>query len=268
MRVAAVQFDILWQQKAENWSVMQRMLQGAAMPPGSLALLPELADTGFTMDRSALLAGDSLASARALARSAGHALVAGYGEATDGSPSNAASVIDARGEVLGTYRKMHLFSPGREHLHFAPGRSIAVIPVQSEGRTWQVCPLICYDLRFPELFRLAALAGAELFVLGASWPVARAAHWRALAIARAIENQAFVVACNRIGNDPHSEYSGGSIIVGPDGAVLAEAGNEPCVLQADADHAAIVRWRDRFPALRDARRALIGEAPIDSAPKH
>ncbi|MBL9141903.1 MAG: carbon-nitrogen family hydrolase [Phycisphaerae bacterium] len=266
MRLAAVQYDIAWQKKSENWAAMRRLLQAAALPAGSLALLPELADTGFTMDTAAVLEGDSLASATRMARDLSIAVVAGHGERQDAEVCNAASVIDARGEVLGTYRKVHLFSPGREHTSFKPGRSIVVAPVACGGRTWQVCPLVCYDLRFPELFRIAALAGAEVFVLGASWPAARAAHWRALAIARAIENQAYVVACNRIGHDPHTEYAGGSIIVGPDGSILAEAGNEACVLQADADHATLARWRERFPALRDARRSLIGEAPIESLP--
>ncbi len=266
MRLAAVQFDIAWQDKSRNWGTMERMLRDAALPADSLALLPELADTGFTMDRAAVTAGDSLADAVRVSRTLGIGLVSGHGEARDAQTFNSATITTSRGEVLGTYRKMHLFSPGREHTSFAAGRSLVVAPYTCAGRTWQVCPLICYDLRFPELFRIAALAGAEVFVLGASWPAARAAHWRALAIARAIENQAYVVACNRIGNDPTIAYAGGSIIVGPDGTILAEANDSACVLQADADHATLARWRDRFPALRDARRSLIGEATIDASP--
>lgn len=264
MRLAAVQFDIAWQRKSENWSVMTDLLAGAALPPKSLVLLPEMADTGFSMDGWTAVAGDSIACAQELARGAGVALCVGHVVPGEPRPWNAATVMDATGRTLGTYRKMHLFSPGREPAHYQPGHSISVVPYVVEGRSWKICPLVCYDLRFPELFRLAALAGAEVFLVGANWPRARAAHWRALAIARAIENQAYVVACNRIGADPHAEYAGGSLIVGPDGSVLAEAGHDACVLHAEADHAALARWRERFPALRDARRALLGDAPVNS----
>src|SRR5690606_2545669 len=98
---------------------------------------------------------------------------------------------------------------------------------------------ICYDLRFPELWRLGALAGAEVFTIGASWPDARQHHWRSLLIARAIENQAYVVAVNRVGRDPHLGYAGGSMIVSPMGEVLAEADAAPQVIQAELDMAAL-----------------------------
>jgi predicted amidohydrolase len=224
------------------------------------------------MDPQAILEGNSLGAAQVVARRLHTALCVGHGAPSSsvaGSPPwNSASVIDSRGQVLGTYRKIHLFSPAREHEHFAPGGSVLVVPLSIGGHTWQVCPLVCYDLRFPELFRIAALAGAEIFAVGANWPSARAHHWRALAIARAIENQAYVVACNRVGKDPLTEYSGGSIIVGPDGTVLAEAGHQTAIIHAQADREALLRWRDRFPALRDARRSLIGDALIDRSPIH
>ena len=121
-----------------------------------------------------------------------------------------------------------------------------------------VAPLICYDLRFPELWRLAALAGAEVCTIGASWPDPRQHHWRALIIARAIENQAYVVAVNRTGNDPHCAYAGGSIIVSPMGEVLAEANDRPAMLTAQLDLPALRTWRAEFPVLRDIHRDLLG----------
>lgn len=273
MRLAAVQFDIAWQQKSANWTTMGRMLQDAALPRadqgGTFAVLPELSDTGFSMDSKNVVAGNSLSAAQVVARRMGISLCVGHGETAESEgkrPANAATVVSDQGQVLGTYHKVHLFSPSREHEHYHAGSSVAVIPLQLGGEPWAVCPLVCYDLRFPELFRIAALAGAEVFAIGANWPSARAHHWRALAIARAIENQAYVVACNRVGSDPHTDYSGGSLIVGPDGTVLAEATNEACVIQANADRAELLRWRDRFPALRDAHRSLIGQARIETSP--
>lgn len=271
MLLAAVQPDLAWQDKPANWSVMGQMVRAAALPAGSLVALPELADTGFTMDAAAVLAGDSLGSAQALAKECACTVVAGHGAESAGAargtaPRNVASVISAAGQVLGQYAKVHLFSPGGEAAVYRAGASLTVVPVPAADGVWRVCPLICYDLRFPELFRLAALAGAEVFVVGASWPAVRAHHWRALAIARAIENQAFVVACNRVGHDPHSSYAGGSLIVAPDGTVLAEAGDAACVLTANADRAELLRWRDKFPALRDAHRGLLGDLRVEITP--
>lgn len=267
MRLAAVQFDIAWQQKSANWTTLGRMVQEAALPGGSLVLLPELADTGFTMDAAALRTGHSLAAAQVVARRTGMHLCAGYArEHADGRPFNAASILSPGGDVLGIYHKVHLFSPAREHEHYHAGKSVCVQTISVQGESWRICPFICYDLRFPELFRIAALAGAEVFLIGANWPAARAHHWRTLAIARAIENQAYVVACNRTGRDPNLEYAGGSLIVGPDGTVLAEAGAEACVIHAEASRDALCRWRDRFPALRDLRRGMIGEASVECAP--
>jgi predicted amidohydrolase len=168
------------------------------------------------------------------------------------------------GSVAGSYDKVHLFSPAREDRHYAAGRAVTVVDVPTHEGTWKVCPLICYDLRFPEVFRLAALAGAEVFTVGANWPAPRALHRRALAVARAIENQAYVVACNRIGRDPNVEYAGDSFIVAPSGEVIAEAGDAERVLVADLDRAELLRWRDRFPALRDLRRGLLGEIAVNA----
>jgi predicted amidohydrolase len=131
-----------------------------------------------------------------------------------------------------------------------------------------VCPLVCYDLRFPELWRLPALASehpAEVFTIGASWPTPRAAHWRALLIARAIENLVFVIGVNRTGRDPSHSYAGGSMIVSHAGEILAEAGDGPEVIQADLDLEALRAWRRDFPALRDAQKHLLGTIPIDHA---
>ena len=108
---------------------------------------------------------------------------------------------------------------------------------------------------------------AEVFTIGASWPSTRQHHWRALCVARAIEEQAYVVAVNRCGRDPHVAYAGGSLIVSPRGEVLAEAGDSPVVLQADADLTALRTWRAEFPALRDAHHEFLGRARIQQPPR-
>ncbi|MFO0962913.1 MAG: nitrilase-related carbon-nitrogen hydrolase [Phycisphaerales bacterium] len=266
MRVAALQYDIAWMDKAANAATVRRMLASANLPRGDgFALLPEMFDTGFTMDAAEASRTDSLPAAQSIARESGVWLQAGYAMANAGGgpPSNAAVILDPQGAVRATYRKMHLFSPGQEHAHYAAGDGVTVIDVPSDQGSWKVCPLVCYDLRFPEVWRLAALAGAELFVIGASWPAARAHHWHALLVARAIENQAYVLACNRIGHDPACGYSGGSMIVAPSGEVIAHADDREAALVAELDRDALLKWRERFPALRDTHRSLLGSVAVD-----
>ncbi len=240
MRFAAVQFDIVWEDKTANHAIVERML-GELSPPlpgGSFVLLPELGDTGFSMNLDRIVDGRSMEWAMGLANRMGVFVQHGFARretasAVGGGPAgrNCAAIFGPGGEALGEYQKVHPFSYGKESQFYSGGDHL-VAAACGDAR---VSPMICYDLRFPELWRLAALGGAEVFAIGASWPAARQHHWRALLMARAIENQAYVVAVNRIGSDPHLKYAGGSMIVSPKGEVLAEAGDEPCVLQADLD---------------------------------
>jgi predicted amidohydrolase len=261
MHVAAVQFDIRWEDKAANHAIVEAMLDEASLPAGTFVLLPELGDTGFSFDLDRIVDDRSVAWASTLASR--HAVWLQVGHAirgADGRGRNCATIIGPDGAVGPRYEKVHPFSFGREAEYFGGGDAIVVTRC-GDGA---VCPLICYDLRFPELWRLAVAGAdaptpaAEVFTIGASWPDARQAHWRALLIARAIENQAYVVAANRIGSDPHLSYAGGSIIVAPSGAVLAEADDAPAVLEADLDLHALRQWRNEFPALRDVHPGLLG----------
>jgi len=116
-----------------------------------------------------------------------------------------------------------------------------------------VAPFVCYDLRFPEVFRVASAAGANLMVVIANWPSKRIQHWVTLLQARAIENLSYVIGVNRTGNDPTLEYSGRSVIVDYMGEILADAGSDECVISADLDFEELNRWREGFPALRDRK---------------
>jgi len=277
MRIHAVQQDIVWEDKPANHARLAAMLDDAGVSPGDLVVLAEMSDTGFSFDLGATVDDRSLAWATDQARGRGVWLVMGHSERfdlADRPPGrNAASVIDPAGRVVGTYHKVHPFSFGREADYFAGGSEVLLVRLDdapADGADAAddrdagplLSPLVCYDLRFPELFRHAALAGAEVISVGANWPAARQAHWRTMLIARAIENQAIVVGVNRCGNDPHIEYAGGSIIVGPQGEILAEAGDTETVLTVEPDLAAVRAWRDRFPALRDARRSLLGSVRV------
>lgn len=257
MRAHLVQFDLTWEDKPANYKAAERLLAAAPLRPGDLVLLPEMFDTGFSfnLETTADTDGRTL---RWLTEFAADRRIYIQGARTvrmNERGHNRATVVGPGGEVLADYSKIHPFSLGREQERFTGGTEVVTYewPAGVSADPLCVCPAICYDLRFPELFRRGLLEGAEVFALGASWPEARAQHWRALLIARAIENQAFVLGVNRTGRDPNLAYIGGSIAVGPRGDVLGELGAEEAVLSVEIDPREVRAWREKFPAWRDIK---------------
>jgi len=153
------------------------------------------------------------------------------------------------GTERASYRKIHPFSYGGEDRLFEAGSEIVAVDVDD----WVVQPTICYDLRFPELYRAGSGRGVHLILVQANWPEARQAHWRALLQARAIENQAFVAGVNCCGVQDALRYAGGSAVYSPKGEPVALAGTEEGLLRARIDLDACKQWRKHFPALRDRR---------------
>lgn len=263
MRAHLLQMNIAWEDRHENFRIVRRLLESATPEPGDLIVLPELFDSGFSLNtaRTHDASGETLTFLQRLAAEL-HCTVHGSRTVLD-EPSdpesrkatNRATIIGPTGRILTEYAKIHPFSFGREPESFRGGDSVTTYPWESGGRRFTVCPAVCYDLRFPELFRRGLALGADAFVLGANWPAARQTHWRALAIARAIENQAFVLAVNRTGSDPHLEYTGGSIAVGPKGDILGELAADEAVLTVTPDPAETAAWRAEFGAWRDIRLA-------------
>ena len=260
MKVMALQYAPIWHHPRDSQAAMEAAIDLASPPEGTFIVLPEMCDTGWSFDPEVTTSGDTSAWASKLAVSRGIHLQVGFGIRVPEAPgaANAAMIAHPDGSISDIYAKVHPFGFTDEPHHYAAGRRIVLDRVGD----FQVAPSICYDLRFPELHRLAVAAGAEILAIGANWPRARAAHWRALVIARAIENQAFVIAVNRTGRDPSFDYGGGSLIVGPEGDVLAEAGDEPTMLEADIDRRPLERWRERFPALADRRAELLGRLDV------
>src|SRR5579859_550803 len=168
----------------------------------------------------------------------------------DGRARNKALVFGPDGQLVAFYAKMRPFTPGGEGEHYAAGEH----PVAFECGQCTVAPFICYDLRFPELFReITASHQPELLVVIANWPDKRIVHWTRLLQARAIENQAYVLAANRIGQDPFYQYTGRSLILDFNGEVLQDAGQNEGVIQARLDLDALSKYRQGLPFLRDMR---------------
>lgn len=250
MRVALVQMDLAWEDVAENHRRARKHLEEAARRGASLALLPEMFCTGFSMESEKIAqpaGGPSETFLRATARELGISILASLPEAGAPRPRNMAILAGPDGSVA-RYAKIHPFSFGGEHRVYTGGDRIVTVPVAGA----RVTPFVCYDLRFPEPFRLAA-DDTDLFAVVANWPEARREHWRTLLRARAIENLCYVAGVNRVGEGGGLRYAGDSAVVSPWGEVLAGGDASDAVLLAEVDPDVVRDARAKFPALRDRR---------------
>ncbi len=258
MRFIAVQTAPVWHDVLENRRRIEGAIDASGFRAGDYLVLPEMCETGWTTDISALAkAENSVAWFASVARARGVWLQAGFGEPRgEGRYSNSAVVIGPLGDTRAVYRKNFLFPSERDS--FEAGAELCILDVGGI----KVCPMVCYDLRFPELWRLASRAGAEVFAMSSSWPAVRHEHWRALLVARAIENQACVIAANRCGRDPSNEYAGGSVALSVLGVRIDEANAEERSITLPFDRAELDAWRAKFGALRDRRESLLGNIAI------
>lgn len=255
MKLLGLQFDIAWEDKAANFEKVRSLADQAAPELGDLVVLPEMFATGFSMNVARTAepyGGPTERFLSRLARERGIYVAGGAAmQGEQGPPRNKALILGPSGELLGFYAKMRPFTPGGEANHYAAGHE----PMSFRWAGCAVAPFICYDLRFPELFRqIAATARPELFLVIANWPEKRIAHWVRLLQARAIENQAYVIGVNRIGQDPFYTYSGRSLIVDYNGEILADAGGNEAVISAALDLEPLRKYRLGLPFLQDIPR--------------
>ena len=264
MRVAAVQLNSSADQAA-NLALADRLTRAAAADGASLIVLPEkwTAMGSSEQQRAAAqtLDGPAISWARALAAELSVEIVAGSILENMGEGEKLANTsvhVDAHGEVQAVYRKVHMFDVEvaghvyRESELEQPGEEI-VLSHTADGIGLGMS--ICYDLRFPELFRILAVRGARVIVLPSAFTLATTRdHWETLVRARAIENQAFVIAANQIGPHPAKQHSGGrSMIVDPWGVVLAQAPDADCHILADLDLERQLQIRSSLPSLANRR---------------
>jgi deaminated glutathione amidase len=273
LRAAAVQLNST-SDKARNLAAAERLVRAAVADGAKLVALPEkwnlLGGGEELLAGAEPLDGPSLGAARDWARALGiHLLAGSIAERGEGEKaSNTSVLIGPDGEDLAVYRKIHMFDVDaggvsyRESEHEQPGAEIVTAPLGELVAGLSVC----YDLRFPELFRILALRGARLFTIPSAFTAATGRdHWEVLLRARAIENQAFVLAPNQVGQaPPHFDSFGRSAIVDPWGKVLATAPDEECFVAADLDLAAQNRVRESLPSLANRRpQAYVWPPPPD-----
>tara|TARA_R110002096_G_scaffold206192_7_gene392347 strand:+ start:15579 stop:16346 length:768 start_codon:yes stop_codon:yes gene_type:complete len=251
MQVIACQYDILWEDREGNFRKIRKLLEAKEILPGALIVLPEMFSSGFSMDVERIAEASPSSSEKFLQELATRYqswVIAGLVfRSENGRGRNELAIVNPVGEITGRYQKNRCFRYTGETEHYDSGRELLVSAVGD----FSVCPFICYDLRFPELFRRGTKRGANLFVVIASWPATRVEHWMTLLRARAIENLAVVIGVNRCGDDPAYHYPGRSLVIDELGEVIADAGEEEGVLVTDISATKLQAWRDEFPALQD-----------------
>ncbi|MEJ2194685.1 MAG: carbon-nitrogen family hydrolase [Ignavibacteriaceae bacterium] len=251
MKIGLVQYDPKWEDKTENKLKLNSLLK-ENIGDIDLLIFPEMTLTGFTMRSevySENMESESFKYFVGVAKEYECDIVAGIIEKNSGSHFNTLLHISREGILENSYRKIHPFSYSNEDKHFTPGLE----PVVTDINGWKAGLSICYDLRFPELYRFYGKEKTELIIVIANWPDTRIEHWRTLLKARAIENQCYVAGVNRVGDDPKLHYTGCSSVFDPMGKELVSIENKEKLITVKIDKNYVKEVRNKFPFLEDIK---------------
>ncbi|MBZ0198862.1 MAG: hypothetical protein K8H86_03275 [Ignavibacteriaceae bacterium] len=250
MKIGLVQYSPEWENKKENQKKINKLVE--SVDDVSLFIFPELTLTGFTMKADEFcekIDGESsMFFSNLAARKNSHCL-AGIIEKNEDHNYNTMLHLDNRGKIVNTYRKIHPFTYSTEDKYYTAGKERVVTEIEN----WKIGLSICYDLRFPELYRVYGKARTHLIVDIANWPINRIEHWRTLLKARAIENQCYVAGVNRVGSDPSLIYNGCSSVFDPMGNEILVSIDSEEVLIAEIEIETVNQVREKFPFLQDIR---------------
>ena len=252
MKVAVIQVDTVWENRDANFAQIAPLVATAVQNGATFVLLTEMFSTGFVVNRSDIGEPEGGPSSQFLSQMASqHKIWIGGScpEVTtnDPRPFNSFVLVSPHGEQH-RYHKIHPFTFGGEDTYFRAGENFVTVNVDGV----RVTLFVCYDLRFADEF-WATAANTDLYLVPGNWPASRREHWMALLRARAIENQAFVIGCNRVGTGGGLEYAGDSRVVNPLGEVIAEAGDVSTILYADISSEEVQNVRTTFRFMQDRR---------------
>jgi len=251
MRIGLVQYNPAWEDKTANQSKILGLLAKQSHNT-DLLVFPELTLTGFTMRSqkyAELLHGPTIAFFKNLANDNKTDVIFGMIEQEDKHYYNTLVHLSSSSDLKAVYRKIHPFSFSGENRFYQNGS----LPVITEIDGHKIGLSICYDLRFPELFRIYAKENIAAIINIANWPVQRIGHWQALIRARAIENLCYFYAVNRVGKDKGNTYTGRSMIVDPTGSDVVCAGAREMIYVADLNWHFVSEVRVKFPFLKDIK---------------
>lgn len=255
MKVAVIQYNTVWADRDANFSLLTPLIAKATDNNAQLIVLPEMFSTGFVVDRDDIgepLGGPSSQFLSRVAKEHNVTICGSCPEVQDGDPRPFNSLVVAHPNgTFDRYLKIHPFTYGGEDKHFRAGDSFVTITVNGI----RVSLFVCYDLRFAnEFWELAEKTDA--YVVPANWPESRREHWLALLTSRAIENQAYVIGCNRIGSGGGLNYVGDSRVIDPLGRLIADAESHETIIYADIDADTVTTVRNKFPFLQDRRNLI------------
>nr|WP_302053240.1 carbon-nitrogen family hydrolase [Bacillus sp. FJAT-29790] len=254
MKIACLQMDIAFGDPQQNFDTVKKRIIEASQSNPDILVLPELWTTGYDLtrldeiaDENALNSLDFLQEQASLNNV--HIVGGSVANKTENGFLNTMPIVNKSGETVHLYSKLHLFKLMDEHLYLTAGEKKGLFSL--ENRLF--AGLICYDIRFPEWVRAHTTEGAEAVFVVAEWPLTRLFHWRSLLIARAIENQCYIIACNRAGSDSNNHFAGHSMIIDPWGEVIAEASEAEEILQEEIDLDMVKDVRQMIPIFSDRR---------------
>jgi omega-amidase len=259
VKIVCIQVDVQFGNPEKNMEHIEKKIREAVqLHQPDTVVLPELWDTAYDLtrldkisDHNGLRAKKWLSS---LAKEFGMNIIGGsVAFRKNDSVYNTMLSFDRNGDHIGTYSKAHLITLMEEEKYISPGKDNGIFNVDGMPSS----AAICYDIRFPEWIRIPFVKGAKILYVPAQWPIQRQTHWRALLIARAIENQCYVVACNRVGSDPNNTFAGQSMIIDPWGDIVAEASSaDEEILYAEIAPELVDEVRRKVPVLKDRREDL------------
>ncbi|MGA9085318.1 MAG: nitrilase-related carbon-nitrogen hydrolase [Methanoregula sp.] len=255
MRCCSAQIAGIWESPEQTLKKAELVFCEVARAGAALISFPEQFATGWdpVSDKNIEdFTGTTVTGLRRLAEEYSIAVIGSFRETFSPKPRNTAIAIGRNGEILATYAKIHLFSPGHEDLKFTSGSGLATFSI--EGIRFGLA--ICYDLRFPELFRLYRHKEVHAVVVPAAWPKSRLQYWELFIQSRAAENQMYVAGVNTTGTTPVDSYTGASMTADPCGTRIARAGDGNELLYYEIDPFVVERARRDFPVDNDRRDAL------------
>ncbi|MEJ5201366.1 MAG: carbon-nitrogen family hydrolase [Anaerolineales bacterium] len=257
MTISLAQINIALGDTRQNVLLAEQMIERAAGEQSDMILFPELWTSGYDLEKRQLYAHENQTLNQTLSQLARDRRIwIGGSWITEhkGKFFNAFHLFDHNGQNVASYRKIHLFRLMHEDQWLSAGDHLQIVETP-----WGKLGLaICYDLRFPEMFRYYALAGAEIILLVAQWPARRAEHWKTLIRARAIENQLYLVAMNCVGIIGKETFGGASAIIDPWGRAVIEGEDQPALFTAQIDLNEVQRVREWMPVFRDRRSDIYG----------
>ncbi|WP_428910190.1 carbon-nitrogen family hydrolase [Niallia sp. Krafla_26] len=257
MKIACVQMDIAYGEPEINYTKIEKYIKEAAQQNADVIVFPEMWNTGYALRELDRLADENGSKTQQLLKQLSFKYsvnIVGGSVATkrDGKFFNTMYITDRQGNILSQYDKAHLFKLMDEHHYMEPGQRMNNFELDNIP-----CGgVICYDLRFPEWIRQHVLQSAKIMFIPAQWPTKRIDHWQVLLQARAIENQCFIVAVNRVGKDPNNDFNGHSMVIAPWGEVLLSGQTDEGIYYTEIELMEVDEVRQTIPVFEDRRTDL------------